>query len=331
VTGARERWISGLLRALPIYLAFATSLGFVDYRIRAHADHAFTNYIPAVIAGTEDPPGKYRVLAPWIYEATTRPQPDQTLGEPEHEEAVSSRRAAWVVFRWASLLAVWIAVHAYLTAWFPWTVAVAANGVLAAMLPLTFTNGWGHPDHFIELVLLAGCAAGIARGASWFVLAAGVALATLNRETSAIIVMLYALAEPLTAGRAVRAAGLGAVWLAVTIALRVGLGWMPYDPRQFGRNIEFLQGTGRGILPAVPYNGAYAWFFVVILVAMGALVIWSWRRQPRHARAAAAVVVPAFAAVCVLFSSVVETRVFSPILVLLLPGVMFSLFEPKHR
>jgi hypothetical protein len=313
-TAARGRWTSGWLLALPLYVALSTSLGFVDYRVRPYHDHAFTEYVPGVLSGTEEPPGKYRVLAPWVYEHVfARVQTD--------------RASAWVTFRWISLLLIWIALHVYLTTWFQPQAAMTGAVIVAALLPLTFNNGWAHPDHLVELALLAACSAAMVRRVPWAVLAGLVALAALNRETSAIVVLLYALSEPMSRGRLVRVAGLAAVWLGVTAALRVALGWQPYDPWQLPQNLTYL--VGRGNLLSLPYYGSFPWFFGLALAPMGLLAWRSWGRQPRHVRAAAAIVAPALVTVCIAFSSVVEPRVFSPGLVLLAPGVMFGLFEPK--
>jgi hypothetical protein len=218
-------------------------------------------------------------------------------------------------------------VHVYLTRWFAPPVAAAGNALLAACLPLTFNNGWGHPDHVIELVLLALAAGAIVRRATWPFIAGLLAVATLNRETSALIVALYVLSEPWSRARAVGAAGLAAVWLAVALGLRVALGWVSYDPWQLDHNVAYLLGLGQ--LPPGPYTKLYPWFFAGLLGVMGLATAQGWRRQPRLVRMSAAVVVPLFVVTCMLFSSVIETRIFSPLLVLLVPGVMSGWFEPK--
>ena len=71
--------------------------------------------------------------------------------------------------------------------------AASLSGGLAAaaFLPLTFTNSWAHPDSFPELCLFTlGCLT-IARG--WDNLLYPVlVVATLNRETAAFLVMVWA-------------------------------------------------------------------------------------------------------------------------------------------
>ena len=54
--------------------------------------------------------------------------------------------------------------YVYLRTWFPMAAAMAGTALVAAGLPLTFTNSWAHPDHVAELALFTlGCLT-IARG-----------------------------------------------------------------------------------------------------------------------------------------------------------------------
>ena len=80
----------GFLGVLPLYLAFATGLGFVDYHVRPFPAHAYTDYVPGVVQGTADPPARYRVLAPFAYDGFLR----ATHLTPED---------GWLVFRWLCL------------------------------------------------------------------------------------------------------------------------------------------------------------------------------------------------------------------------------------
>ena len=53
---------------LLLYVTFAVATGFADLRMRTHTDHVVKVYIPGVVAGTENAPGKYRVFAPMLIE-----------------------------------------------------------------------------------------------------------------------------------------------------------------------------------------------------------------------------------------------------------------------
>lgn len=299
----------GLAAVLPLYLAIATALGFVDFRIRTDQD-AFTrlvDYSRGVVAGTEAPPGRYRVLAPYTWEALAR-----VTG--------LEARESWVLFRWLCLVGALVAGHLYLTTWFDQTGAVLGNVTVAALLPLTFTNGWAHPDHLLELCLFTlGCAC-IARGWLW-AFAAVLALNGFNRETSAFLVLLFFLSAPICKRHLARTAAFGAVWAVIYVGLRMWKGWAPYDFWQLGENWARLTP-----LPPVwdPYKRMFTWFVVILVVPLVMLISRIWPRQPSFMKAAATVV-PVFLVVSFLFSSINETRIFTPLIPLLLPGVVFAL------
>jgi len=299
---------SGLSVALPIYLLVATAIGFVDYRVRAHPVRGFDEYPRAVVANTEDPPGKYRVLAPFAFETAVK---------------VTSldRVVVWVGFRWLCTFAALIATHFLLTTWFSAAHAVTGSLLSGAMLLLTFTNSWPHPDHLTEWALSAAAMAAMVRnrdgafgGFLW--------LGALNRETSAFLWLLYAVSRPWSRAHVLRTLGFGAGWAAIYTGLRAWRGVAWYDPWQAFRNLEFL-----GLLPDNydPYFRAYAWFGLV-LIGPGVWIGWrSWARQPRFTRSALLVVVPTFVSTAFLFSSIIETRIFTPMIPVLAATIMFGL------
>jgi hypothetical protein len=216
-------------------------------------------------------------------------------------------------------------VHAYLRTWFSPEAALAGVALTAATLPLTFTNSWGHPDHIPELALFALGAMAVARGRD-ALFAVVLALAAFNRETSVFLVLLYAVAEPLTRTRVIRAALFGLEWLAVYGGLRLARGVQHYDYWQAARNLGDLGMP----LPAEfydPYYRAYAWFFIVLFGPMLYLAL-SARSAPRFVRRAL-LVAPAVVVVAFLFSNIIETRIFTPLYALLLPGVMFYFFGDR--
>lgn len=299
----------GLAGFLPLYLAAATAMGFVDYHVRTYPDLGFEQYSPSVLAGTAEPPGRYRVLAPYVYDGLRR----ATGLSPLY---------AWLVFRWVSLVLALAAGHLYLTTWFDRGQAVAGNMLMLALMPLTFTNAWPHPDHFVELFLFTLACACIARG--WFyAFMAALALSALNRETSVFLLPLFWLAVPDSAGHRLRVASAAALWGAIYVGLRWALGFETYDAWQAVRNLGWFQPLSAAY---PPYYRIRGWFYLLLLVPCFWLAAASWRQQPRFARVATAIVAPAFVVVGFLFSSVIESRIFAPVMALLLPGVLFALF-----
>jgi hypothetical protein len=327
VSPLTRRGTPGLLGVLPLYLAIATAVGFVDFRVRPgiHFETAFTTYVPAVLSGTEAPPGRYRVLGPYAYAVVARAMGVDPV-RPDTPEAVARARDAWFVFRWLCLLATLLAGHALFRTWFDTGPAVAGNTLGMVLLWLTFSGGWGHPDHLMELFLFTlGCAC-VARG--WDVAFVGVlALSALNRETSAFLIPLFLLARGLDRRQVLWTAGATATWLGVTLLLRWLLGWVPYNPLNVAQNIENMTTWAERDL----YYRLFGWFFLIMVVPVLAVIGLSWSRQPRYVRVAAGIVTPLVLVTGFLFSSVWESRIFTPVIPLLVPGLLFALFPAPSR
>jgi hypothetical protein len=297
--------------ALLLYAAVATALGHVDYHIRSDREHGYAEFVPSVMAGREPPPARYRVFAPYAYEGV-------------RQATTLAPREAWVLFRWLCTFAALMALHAYLTVWFEFPVVVAGTVLAAALLPLTFTNGWAHPDHLTEFFLFTLACWCLARG-RWLVALPVVAANALNRETSAFLIPLAFFAHAITPRHVVRTAGLTAVWLGVTFGLRWHFGWQTYDPWQVSQNLGFLK-----LLPDTydPYYRMYAWFGVILAAPLGWATWMAWPRLPRYVRVSAGLVAPAFVLTCFLFSSIIEVRILTPLIPLMLPAALFAMASP---
>jgi hypothetical protein len=292
---------------LPFYVLLAVASGFTDLRFRTHVDHAVRVYIPEVVTGTAEAPGLYRVLAPFTFEYLAR-------------ASGADRMTLWHATRLAWFLVAWLVWHCYLRTWFGAGTAVLGTAVVAALLPMTFTNSWAHPDHIPELVLFtAGCLAMARERDGWF--AVVLVLAALNRETSVFLLPMYLLAGRLDRARIAKAAGFVAIWLTVFAGLRWLRGFRMYDYWQFGRNLEFLK-----LLPPGwdPYYRAYAWFSLVLFVPLVYVALQTRREQPLFMRRAYVAAIPVFVAAWTM-SSIIETRIFTPVFALVAPGVVFTL------
>lgn len=292
-----------------LYLTFAVATGFADLRMRAYPQLVVTKFIPDVVAGTEPAPGKYRVLVPFLNDSIARAS-GVTPGN------------VWFATRLAWIFAAFCIMHLYLRTWFPAEQALTGVAIMAATLPLMFTNSWAHPDHAAELALFPLAAAAIARRRDgWFALA--LPLAALNRETSVFLVLLYVVAYPLDRGRVIRSALFAIEWFVVYAGLRVVRGLSHYDYWQAARNWADLKIP----LPAVydPYYRTYAYFGVILFAPMIFLALTN-RAAPIFIRRALLVVAPAFIVICFLFSNIIESRIFTPLYTMVLPGVMFALF-----
>jgi hypothetical protein len=150
--------------------------------------------------------------------------------------------------------------------------------------------------------------------------------ATLNRETAVFLVLLYLVAAPLTRTRLLKAIGFGAIWAAIFISLRLWLGLEHYDYWQLTRNIGFL-----GLLPPAydPYYRAYAWFVLFLFGPLLIVALRALRDQPLFIRRALWVV-PAILLVGFTISSIIETRIFTPLFPLIVPAAVAG-FSPLLR
>jgi hypothetical protein len=286
---------------------FAVATGFVDLRVRAYPDRAYEVYTPAVLEGNYGAPADYRVLAPFADEALRR-----LTGW--------TRATTWHVSRLAWILAAYLAFHVYLRTWYTPPYALLGTALVAATLPLTFTNSWAHPDHIPELALFTlGCLA-IARRQEALV-AVSLTLAVLNRETGLFLILLYLVSTPWSRTHLIRSALVGSLGTAIFVSLRLVRGFESYDYWQLARNVEFLKLIPP---PRDPYYRSLAYFWLVVFAPLMALAFYRARSKPAFQRRAL-FVVPCFVLVAITISSIIETRIFTPLYPLILPAAVGTL------
>lgn len=295
--------------AFAIYLSLAVALGFMDHRVRRFPDHVMTTYVPQVVQGTAEAPGRYRVLAPFLIDAAVR-----ATGAPP--------MIVFLVLRLSAIYAALVAMHLYLRRWYPSTIAFGGTALLAALLPLTFTNSWAHPDSMVELVLFtAGCTALVARRDGWFL--ALLILGALNRETSGFLLVLWAwqrLSSEWSRRMLGRVAGVGAAWVAVFAGLRWLRGMAHYDYWMLPTNLAVLAPLPANYDPYVRVSG-YMW--LALSIPLVALAVSGARRFGwssyfgRTVGVAGLLLVVGF-----VISSVIESRIFTPLFPLLLPAAL---------
>lgn len=304
--------------ALVFYVALAVATGFTDHRIRRFPDHALTQYIPGVVDGSAEAPGRYRVLAPMIIDATIRATGATPL-------------VVFLIWRLVFIYGALATMHLYLRRWFSETGALAGTLALAGLLPLTFTNSWSHPDSMLELLLFtAGCWAIVRGRDAW--LAAVVIVSAFNRETSVFLLMVWALHRLVT--RPVlaefgRVAALGAAWTAIFIGLRVVRGYASYEYWMLPYNLAVLTPLPANFDPYVRVSG-YMW--LVLTVPLFAFAIIAVRRLGWRSYFASALAVASLLMVVgFTISSVIESRIFTPLFPLLLPAALAGLGVEHDR
>lgn len=304
--------------ALLLFASVAAALAFVDFRVRRFPDHVVTKYIPGVLDGTYGAPGIYRILVPYSIDFLAR----VTSLEP-----LTVFLATRLLFVYAAL----VTTHVYLRQWYSAPVAIGATLGAAALLPLTFTNSWAHPDSFPELFLFTlGCLA-VARRWDWLFWPILV-LATLNRETSAFLVLLwgcYRLPGSWSRNDLARFMAFGATWAVIFGGLRWLRGLQHYQYLMVWENLAVLKLLPEGY---DLYTRVSGYFWLVLLVP-AALLAWRGTRgeetpsfMRRALPVAAMFVVTAF-----LISAIIESRIFLPLFPLLLPAVTRALSVDPFR
>lgn len=305
--------------ALVVYISVAIAIGFTDYRVRPgfQQDYGLVKYIPGVLDGTYGPPANYRVLAPYSIDLFIR-----FTGLPP--------LIGFVVARLLVIYAALVTTHLYLRHWYSAAASVGGTLGVAALLPLTFTDGWAHPDSFPELFLFTlGCLL-IARKQDVVFLFVLV-LATLNRETAAFLVLLWAsyrLAGDRSHATIGWAAGYALTWALVFAGLRWYRGLQHYDYVMLRENWEGLKPAGAEF---DPYRRVFGLFWLVLLAAPVWLAVKAAlaHEAPTFMRRAL-LVAGAFLLTCCTISKVIEARIFLPMFPLLLPAVV-SVFTPPER
>jgi hypothetical protein len=116
------------------------------------------------------------------------------------------------------------------------------------------------------------------------------------------------------------------LWAAIFVGLRWRLGYQSYDVWQLANNIRFLTPLPENY---DPYYRIYGWFFAILIAPLAWMAALTWRAQPRFMKVAAGVVAPAFLITGFLISSVIETRIFTPLLPLLVPGALRAITDPS--
>jgi hypothetical protein len=303
-----------------LYVAVALAIGFVDFRVRPGSLQAYpvTHYIPGVVAGTYGAPAIYRVLTPFLVDVIARVTGSDML-------------VAFLATRLVFIYVALVALHAYMRQFYSPAASVGAVLGVAALLPLTFTNGWANPDTFPELALFTlGCLA-VARGNDLLFLVVLV-LATLNRETAAFLVVLWGCVR--LPGRWSRAdiakcSGFALTWLGIYAGLRWYRGFQSYQYWMFWDNVDTLKPVGPGY---DFYRRVFGYFWLALLAVPSWLAIRASRMPdtPTFARRALPVV-GAVVVVSFLISKIIEARIFMPIFPLLLPLVVRAFAEPTTQ
>jgi hypothetical protein len=298
--------------AVALYLSVTLAVGFADHRMRRFPDHVITNYMPAVLAGTYGAPAIYRPLSPWLYTRFA----DLTGWTP---------LVSYLVFKGITIFSSLLAMHLLLRTWFSAATSLAGTLGVAALVPLTFTNSWSHPDSFTELLIFSiGCRL-VARRRDWW-LAVVLAIGMLNRETTGFLTLLWACdrwSERWHRQTWLKAAAYAGIVAGVYIGIRQLRGFEHYKYWMFWENLQVLHLLPSGFDPFLRVAGL---FWLVLLLLPAILSIWAARQAdlPSFMRCSI-ITAGAFLLVSWTLAAIIETRVLMPLFPLLVPTITWCL------
>jgi hypothetical protein len=297
--------------AVVFYLTVALGMGFADHRMRRFPEHVITNFMPGVLAGSYGAPDIYRPLSPWIFTKFA----ELTGWTP---------LVSFLVLRGITIFGSLVATHLLLRTWFSAATSLGATLGVAALMPLTFTNSWAHPDTFVELLIFSlGCRAVALRQNVWF----GVVLAIgmLNRETTGFLTLLWAAdrwTDRRRPGTWLTAVSYGSIVVGAYAGLRWLRGFQHYRYWMLPENLRAVQ-----LLPAGfdPYLRIAGIFWLALLAVPAGLSIWTIRDPEAPAFMRASVMTAgALLIVSLMLAAIIEVRVLTPLFALLAPPMVWA-------
>jgi len=241
-----------------LVLASAVAVTTWDYTILV--DQATQQTRMAVhqetLRGTGQEPDRYRVLVPFVLNAAVVP----LARVMPYEKAFSRTYALYCLV--AFTFALW-ELWRYLGLWFTEDQALVGTLFVAAVIRMALRQHYYQPASLLEPGLWALGLRQIAEGRP---LAGTLAVATLNRETSVFLALLYGVTAPFTRRTLVRTAWYLALWAGIFLALRYSIDGPPRRvwtlANIWRHNIAFenLQATA---VQVTLFLGAF-WLFAIL-------------------------------------------------------------------
>lgn len=262
-----------------------------------------------ILEQTASPPDRYRFLVPVILEA-----PIAALSGSMPKDVAFDR--AYAVFYVVAMVTLLWSLFGYVRVWFTDGQALAGALFVATTLPITTRQHDYAPYSLLEPTFVALALLCILKNRR-LLLGLVIAVATFNRETAVFIVLLYAIAQPLTKSRLYTTAAYAAIWGTVFLGVRLFAG--DADPywtidKIFVSN---LFQPWLALFNITALFGVFWWFAIAGI-----------RKAPPFVRRTA-LVIPPYLAVVAIWSIWREVRLLLPLMPILLPLALAYLFEPR--
>ncbi len=308
-----------LINIFLVYFFLTFAIGYIDFDRRVESFEYSTECLREVVKGKEgklSPPLTYRLLIPYTVYSF-------------HKIFRVPLNYYYALFRFIFFFLSFALFHIYLKKWFDDKIAMIGTLSMIASLPLILTNWYCIPTDIPELIIFI-------LGAMWirdnkyknlFIL---IPIATLNRETSIALVLLYFLngigkEKPYILIK--RSAIYFLLWLVpyVTLISIFGFRTLPI--------ISNLKHNLGGLLHIFtnlnPYNHYY--FLLYLCGFYWILAFKDFRKKDRFLKRAMVVMAVYFIFAFSRAGAINEVRMFMPFYVFVIPLGLFSLFKEDKR
>lgn len=272
-----------------------------------------------IVAGTEVSPYRYRVLVPFVAEGLTRLL---SLRTPRP----TAFRLSYRILDPCAVVMFVLFLFWWLAEWFPDDQALVGVLFVAATIPIALQDHDFQPWSLPEAALFTGALVAIHRKRFWLV-AAIVALATLNRETAFFIPVAFFLmtvgTRPFEMNRENRGAILRflillVIWAVIFVGLRLARGTAPplqplADLFRWNRDPESLR---RAVTNWTLFLGAF-WIFALLGI----------RSAPRSLRRLA-LLIPLYLVTVLIWGVWFEVRLLMTLYAVIVPLALFYIYGP---
>ncbi|UCD55382.1 MAG: hypothetical protein JSV93_00875 [Candidatus Omnitrophota bacterium] len=305
-----------LINIFLVYFFLTFAIGYIDFDRRVKSFEQATENLRKVAEGGAYLPMARRILIPYTLYFM-------------HKTFRIPLAHIYAFFRFLFFFLAFCLFHIYLKKWFDDKLAMIGTLSVIASLPLTLTNWYSIPTDIPELITFI-------LGAMWIrdnrykLLFLLIPLATLNKETTIALVLIYFLygigrERPLVLIK--RTAIYSLLWAIPYISLIYIFGYKYGDYSKFCTLQHNWTGLAQMFKTPNPYNHYY--FLIYLCGFYWILAFRNFRRKDIFLKRSMPVVILFFLYVFFWQAAINEVRVFISFYVFVIPLGLFSLFKEK--
>lgn len=316
VTG--ERRLAGWRLAAVLVTAVAVNAS--DYSFLVPLQQVRIDTHRSIIEGHAAAPRQHQVLVPYLLDP-----PIRVLATVMPADKALTR--VYAAYHLAALTLLLATLFLYLRVWFSTEQALVGALIVASTIRIVLRPGeyWDlssipessvlAPASLLEPTMIALGLLLMHAGRPWL-LAGLIAIAAANSDAAALLPVLLVVTRPVTRDRIAAALGYLAIWIAVSLVVRLAVGGSAFPPaigQALAENLRHL--------PSLAINLALFLGPVWLLIPIG------WRRTPEFARRAM-IAIPIYLMAVAAWGYWWDVRNLAPLYPILLPPALAALFEP---